>query len=74
VVGAVARLVLLELITLLALVVAAEAVQLHITVPIALAALVQLIKVTLAEIQTTQVLVNTQALGAVVQAQLVRQT
>jgi hypothetical protein len=69
----VARLLLLELITLLALVVAQAAVRLHITVPIALAALVQLIKVTLVEIQTIQVL-TTQALVAVAQVQLVRQT
>jgi hypothetical protein len=73
VVGAVARLVLLELITLLALVVVLAVVQLHITVPIALAALVQLIKVTLAETQIFH-LMNMLVLAEVAQEQLVRQT
>jgi hypothetical protein len=69
----VARLLLLELITLLALVVAQAAVRLHIIVQTAQVVLGLLIKDTLVEIQTIQVL-TTQALVAVAQAQLVRQT
>jgi hypothetical protein len=69
----VARLLLLELITLLALVVAQAAVRLHIIVQTAQVVLGLLIKDTLVEIQTIQVL-TTQALVAAVQVQLVRQT